>query len=247
MPGSTSMATRAWLAGADPWVHIETQRFAAPPPTLIPLAPIAILPRRIGVALMVVLAVDRRRRHGPAAPAALVVAPLPAVHRRGLERQPAEPARAADPGRCRADRGVPQDLRARADGADPALAGARVTGIALLVTAPVPAMGFVHRPVRRPVHALADAVGRWPVRDRDPVAHPGRADRARVRRSRARGLAVGPGAVARDAMVLLDARAPGPDSDRRRHHRRPDPGRGCRGRHHRGHPATQYLAPTPCR
>ena len=49
-------ATRAWLAGADPWVHIETQRFAAPPPTLVPLAPIAILPEQIGVVLMVVLA-----------------------------------------------------------------------------------------------------------------------------------------------------------------------------------------------
>jgi hypothetical protein len=49
-------ATRAWLAGADPWVSIETQRFAAPPPSLVPLAPIAILPEEIGVALMVILA-----------------------------------------------------------------------------------------------------------------------------------------------------------------------------------------------
>jgi len=49
-------ATRAWLAGADPWVSIETQRFAAPPPSLVPLVPIAILPEEIGVVLMVVLA-----------------------------------------------------------------------------------------------------------------------------------------------------------------------------------------------
>jgi hypothetical protein len=49
-------ATRAWLAGADPWVFIETQRFAAPPPSLVPLAPIAVLPEGIGVALMVILA-----------------------------------------------------------------------------------------------------------------------------------------------------------------------------------------------
>jgi hypothetical protein len=49
-------ATRAWLAGADPWVSIETQRFAAPPPSLVPLAPIAILPEEIGVAVMVILA-----------------------------------------------------------------------------------------------------------------------------------------------------------------------------------------------
>ena len=49
-------ATRAWLAGADPWVSIDTQRFAAPPPTLLPLAPIAILPDDLGAALMVILA-----------------------------------------------------------------------------------------------------------------------------------------------------------------------------------------------
>ena len=50
-------ATRAWLAGGDPWIFIETQRFAAPPPTLVPLVPIAILPEDLGVALLVILAV----------------------------------------------------------------------------------------------------------------------------------------------------------------------------------------------
>lgn len=50
-------ATRAWLAGADPWVFIDQQRFAAPPPTLIPLAPIAILPEQLGIWLMIALAV----------------------------------------------------------------------------------------------------------------------------------------------------------------------------------------------
>ena len=50
-------ATRAWMAGADPWVFIDQQRFAAPPPTLIPLAPIAILPEQVGIALMIALAV----------------------------------------------------------------------------------------------------------------------------------------------------------------------------------------------
>ena len=49
-------ATRAWLDGVDPWVFIDTQRFAAPPPTLIPLAPIAILPEQLGIAVMIVLA-----------------------------------------------------------------------------------------------------------------------------------------------------------------------------------------------
>lgn len=49
-------ATRAWLAGGDPWIFIESQRFAAPPPTLVPLAPIAVLPEEVGVALLVILA-----------------------------------------------------------------------------------------------------------------------------------------------------------------------------------------------
>jgi hypothetical protein len=50
-------ATRAWMAGADPWVFIDQQRFAAPPPTLIPLAPIAVLPEQLGIWLMMALAV----------------------------------------------------------------------------------------------------------------------------------------------------------------------------------------------
>jgi len=49
-------ATRAWLAGGDPWLLLEGQRFAAPPPTLMPLAPIALLPESLGVAIMVLLA-----------------------------------------------------------------------------------------------------------------------------------------------------------------------------------------------
>ena len=50
-------ATRAWLAGNDPWISIDAQRFAAPPPTLIPLAPFAILPETIGIALLIGLAI----------------------------------------------------------------------------------------------------------------------------------------------------------------------------------------------
>jgi hypothetical protein len=50
-------ATRAWLAGADPWIVIDQQRFAAPPPSLIPLAPIAILPEQLGIGVMIALAV----------------------------------------------------------------------------------------------------------------------------------------------------------------------------------------------
>lgn len=50
-------ATRAWLSGADPWVFIDTQRFAAPPPSLVPLVPVALLPEELGVAVMIVLGV----------------------------------------------------------------------------------------------------------------------------------------------------------------------------------------------
>lgn len=50
-------ATRAWLAGSDPWITLEGQRFAAPPPTLIPLAPFAVLPEQVGIALLIALAV----------------------------------------------------------------------------------------------------------------------------------------------------------------------------------------------
>lgn len=50
-------ATRAWLNGADPWIVVESQRFAAPPLTLVPLAPIAMLPEGLGVGLLLALAV----------------------------------------------------------------------------------------------------------------------------------------------------------------------------------------------
>jgi hypothetical protein len=50
-------ATRAWLDGQDPWILFEAQRFAAPPPTLIPLAPVAFLPEDLGVAILLVAAV----------------------------------------------------------------------------------------------------------------------------------------------------------------------------------------------
>ena len=50
-------ATRAWLDGLDPWIFIESQRFAAPPPTLIPLAPFALLPEDVGVAILFLAAV----------------------------------------------------------------------------------------------------------------------------------------------------------------------------------------------
>ena len=50
-------ATRAWLDGLDPWIVMDAQRFAAPPPTLIPLAPIALLPEDLGVAILLVAAI----------------------------------------------------------------------------------------------------------------------------------------------------------------------------------------------
>ena len=103
---------------------IDSQRFAAPPPTLIPLAPIALLPEDIGVAILLIAADRRCGRHGPAPASPLVVAPVPAPDRWRVERQPADPARAADPGRRGPDRGLPEGLRAGPDRADPSMARA---------------------------------------------------------------------------------------------------------------------------
>jgi hypothetical protein len=49
------MATQAWLAGGDPWdVQLAGNYFAAPPPSLLPLAPLAPLPLDLGVAIIAV-------------------------------------------------------------------------------------------------------------------------------------------------------------------------------------------------
>lgn len=47
------MATRAWLDGGDPWaVQLAGNHFAAPPPSLFLLAPLASLPLDLGVAIV---------------------------------------------------------------------------------------------------------------------------------------------------------------------------------------------------
>jgi hypothetical protein len=50
-------ASRAWMAGGDPWLTVGQIQYAAPPPSLLALAPIALLPLDVGVALMMALAV----------------------------------------------------------------------------------------------------------------------------------------------------------------------------------------------
>jgi hypothetical protein len=51
-------ATRAWLAGGNPWdVQLAGNYFAAPPPTLLPLAPFALLPPDAGVAVLAALVI----------------------------------------------------------------------------------------------------------------------------------------------------------------------------------------------
>lgn len=51
-------ATRAWLDGADPWaVQLAGNYFAAPPPSLLPLAPLALLPADLGVAIVAALVI----------------------------------------------------------------------------------------------------------------------------------------------------------------------------------------------
>lgn len=49
-------AARSWLAGGEPWIVIQQQQFAAPPPTLLPLIPFTFLPEGPTIAAFVVLA-----------------------------------------------------------------------------------------------------------------------------------------------------------------------------------------------
>lgn len=47
------MASQRWLAGGDPWdVHLLGNHFAAPPLTLLAVAPLAVLPTDVGVAII---------------------------------------------------------------------------------------------------------------------------------------------------------------------------------------------------
>jgi hypothetical protein len=49
-------ASRAWLAGGDPWaVQLDGISYAAPPPSLLALAPFAVLPDIAGIALIAAL------------------------------------------------------------------------------------------------------------------------------------------------------------------------------------------------
>ncbi|HEV8698078.1 MAG TPA: hypothetical protein VGQ89_10340 [Candidatus Limnocylindrales bacterium] len=50
-------ATRAWLTGSEPWISIQQQQFAAPPPSLLPLVPFAWLPEDVGAAVLMAVAV----------------------------------------------------------------------------------------------------------------------------------------------------------------------------------------------
>ena len=49
--------TAAWLRGEDPWsVHMTTLYYAAAPTSLLPMAPFALLPEPVGLAVLFVLA-----------------------------------------------------------------------------------------------------------------------------------------------------------------------------------------------
>lgn len=52
------MATKEWLAGGDPWsVDLAGNFYAAPPPSLLPLVPLAALPIDAGVAVIAALVI----------------------------------------------------------------------------------------------------------------------------------------------------------------------------------------------
>jgi hypothetical protein len=50
--------TAEWLRGGDPWsVHIGTVYYAAAPPSLLPMAPFALLPEPVAVAILLALGI----------------------------------------------------------------------------------------------------------------------------------------------------------------------------------------------
>lgn len=52
------LATQAWLDGRDPWsVQLAGNYFAAPPPSLVPLVPLALLPIDVGVAILATMVI----------------------------------------------------------------------------------------------------------------------------------------------------------------------------------------------
>jgi hypothetical protein len=51
-------AARTWIAGGDPWtVSVSGIGFAAPPPSLVPMAPFTLLPEPVAVVVLMVLGV----------------------------------------------------------------------------------------------------------------------------------------------------------------------------------------------
>ena len=76
-------------------------RFAAPPPCLLAMLPFALVPETVAVVAMIGLGFVGHRVGAPAARDAALVARLPALHRRPVQRQPARPAAPAAGRRAR--------------------------------------------------------------------------------------------------------------------------------------------------
>ena len=217
-------ATRAWLAGADPWIYIETQRFAAPPPTLVPLAPIAILPEdRRHRCSWSSFDRDRRRRHDPTASLPWWWLLFP-------------------PFLDAAWNGNPQTLLVPLIlvGAGPIAAFLKIYALVPLVADPALAGARRHRrrcssSRRRSCRGARTSRNSATCRPRSTTQSDGGLSATAMPwlipiavvalffcRSRARRLAGSPRPLAGHAVVLLDARAPCPDPDRRGAHRGPD-------------------------
>ena len=217
MPASTWTATRAWLAGADPWVvHRDATVRRAATDARPARRRSRSCPNQVGVAVMIILAAIGAVATDPAPAIAVVVAAVPAVHRSA--------SRTATRRRCV----VPLILV----GAGPIAAFLKIYalvpivltlrwravadhGVAAARDRAVPAVGA--RTSRssatcRPSSATQSDGGL------SATAIPWLIPIALVAlilcgRERAAWLAV-PVAVAGDAVVLLDARAPGADADR---------------------------------
>ena len=86
----------AWLNGQDPWlVHMGTLHYAAVPPSLLLMAPFALLPEAVGVVLLTALGSRGLVLGAPQAGPAVVVDRLAAAGRQPVERQPADLPRAS--------------------------------------------------------------------------------------------------------------------------------------------------------
>ncbi len=222
-------ATRAWLDGGDPWdVQLAGNYFAAPPPSLLPLAPIAMLPLDVGVAILASLVIV-----GAVATVRLLDLPwwwilFPPLVQCVLSATSTALLVPADPAsRAARSRPLLKVYAGRAAGHPRPLAGRAAAGVVVLATIPI-------LPWATYLADLAAITAAWPIRPKYHAAAvvllvlPRRlvlAAAVVVGRDRAAWLVVA-GAVAVAAVLLRNPGDARPDVDRGCDRRAAGPGSG---------------------